>query len=739
MITNRDKYSNSVLTISFCIMFSLAACFLNGQANTWNKIQTTHQNNLNITCVDSKGNFYVSNLNVNRIAKVNIYTGKVDLLAKPTLGNQQIQGVSLFTGFNEELYVLINGDAHTYQNNQYNPVLLPNGKNGSVGDPRLTYLNALGDMFTVEFNHCYRYDTNWNLNSTTKIYYSGNAKLYAPSFYIPDTNFILQTEGSQIEIINLNTRNGACDTVLQFNAPINEGKFAILERDGRFYIPTAQDLYYYKNFGKELFVPLIDVFTGNGYIKALTKGKVNQELVIYKGNKFYISYDDCQTWLNPEALNKNFPDGRIKEIVVWDSLHAIVVVTDICYYDHLYYLDATNKSWKSFFKEEINNLDMTEFGVYENGDFSTLINVCTWAVSSDKGSQWNLITPLTVKNSSPNYNDFIHTEVGDFAFLRDTLYSTIDYGKTWVSVSKLPNRTKAIDYLGDGKFLITSDTLFGRPYQKYHISYDYGRTFNFKYFDLTEKLSDFQFTVDHNQNILNYQGSSGYYISTDDGASWNPDLRFGKKLIWQLAFSKDGEYFMTTKINNKYSLYSTRDFVNYKDLTEGLRPYFKITFDLISDDQLFIATYDYNDIFHLYYSPDRGHSLQSIDYDIGQKRSEDRTALVNNFHLDKNNELYMVLANDGLYRLSGTISTKNTFNTLSIQLLPNPATDLLRLSTTADLSSHTVKIINLFGQNMETTILQNNTISTYHLTPGIYFLQLLQGKKIVWSGKFVKM
>ncbi|MEP7196626.1 MAG: T9SS type A sorting domain-containing protein [Saprospiraceae bacterium] len=726
--------------IIFNFFLSLLPSYIFGQGHLWNKIHSKQINTLGITCFDSKGNYYVTNSNVSLILKANIYSGQIESLSKPILNNQQANYVRLFSGHDEEFFAFLDGVVCTYKNNNFEPVLLPGGKIGMAQEPMYLAVNSLSNMFEVGLYYIYRYDTNWNLHALTKLYNNGNAYIYAPSFYVPDTNFILEDDFSsgRKNIINLNTTTGAKNNILEFNAPIQQGKFAILERDGRFYIPTSQELFYYKDFGKELFVPDIDFSSGNGYIEALTRGKINKELVIYKGGKFYISYDDCKTWVGTGAMNSNFPKGRINQIVVWDSLHAIAVVTDECVYDHLYYLNGNNKSWKSFYEEKIDNLDLTYPGSYQNGDMLALINSCNLASSSDQGATWNLFSTLKVNGSSTYYGNFIHTEIGDYNFVRDTLYLTTDYGKTWVNAANLPDSTRRLDYLGSGKFFITTDTFIGNgTYNEYYISYDYCKTFQPKFLDLNNRLFMSKFSSDHNNNILNYKGGNGYYLSTDDGASWNQDPRF-TTLIFNLEFTKDGEYFMTTKRNKINSLYSTKDFINYIDLTAGLRPYSKITFDLLDENQLVVATYDKPDVFNLYYSSDRGSNWQKINYDIDVKRSEDRLALVNYFFLSKNNEFFMSLANDGLYKLSGTIATSNISEDLEINIFPQPAMEYIQFGNLEFSNERYARITDLLGRELSYTRMESNILSVASLISGVYMVELVDNNKIIWTGKMMK-
>ncbi|MEP7197202.1 MAG: hypothetical protein ABI851_11840 [Saprospiraceae bacterium] len=725
--------------ISMIAFLSASLC----QSNSWNKINTVQENKLITLCSDSKGNFYVSLNEVGRIAKVNIFTGSKELFEKPIINKEQIYGMLLFTGYNDEIHPILNGNVYTYHNNTYIPVLLSDGTNGKLSDPKTTYYNTLGESFSVDFSSVYKYTINWKINSLNKLYFNNySANLFAPSFYVPDTNFILEylPGSSKNNILNLNTNTAISIIVHSFDAPIKLGQFSILDRDGRFYIPTGQELYYFSDFGKNLIVPLIDTFS-NGYISAFARGRINKELVIIKGDKFYISYDDCKTWLKPISINKKLPQGRLTELVVWDSLHAIAVVMDGCTYEHLYFLDGRNREWKAFNYNLIDNLNLSEFEVDEKGNYLSVLNDCRRYVSIDKGLNWELIPRVNnIDNQSfpTDYTYYQITEKKDLAFYKDSLFTTDDYGKTWKGISKLPPKTKRMIYLGNGKFLIKSEPIL--PNAQYYMSYDYGQTYELKFIDQGNQFDSNIFELDHNNNLISYSYIN-YFISMDDGKSWNIDDRFQGREIRHLEYSNDGTYYMTTKINNIFALYSTNDFINFKNLTSGLGQFFNITFNVHKlQNKIILETYNKPDEFKLYYSEDSGNQWNQINYDIANKRSDDRIALVNFSYLDTKNQLLICLANDGLYSLSNPLIGAFDINqNNSIQISPQPVSEFINLAYDDAIHLDNYWIYDSQGRSIRHSDLNHKQISIQTLTEGVYILQLLDGNIVSWTGRFVKI
>ena len=76
--------------------------------------------------------------------------------------------------------------------------------------------------------------------------------------------------------------------------------------------------------------------------------------------------------------------------------------------------------------------------------------------------------------------------------------------------------------------------------------------------------------------------------------------------------------------------------------------------------------------------------------------------------------------------------------TISLNLYPNPATNMLILQTTANLNDATMYIFNAQGQEVKTTNFNgSNTVDVSGLTNGIYFYRLATGNQLMHQGKFI--
>lgn len=80
------------------------------------------------------------------------------------------------------------------------------------------------------------------------------------------------------------------------------------------------------------------------------------------------------------------------------------------------------------------------------------------------------------------------------------------------------------------------------------------------------------------------------------------------------------------------------------------------------------------------------------------------------------------------------------FNAASFSIYPNPANEMLNISTAnIDLSQYSVAISDMLGRVLKYDVLNaNNTINVENLSEGIYNLTILDGNSVVISKKFVK-
>ncbi|MEO8589527.1 MAG: T9SS type A sorting domain-containing protein, partial [Flavobacteriales bacterium] len=70
-------------------------------------------------------------------------------------------------------------------------------------------------------------------------------------------------------------------------------------------------------------------------------------------------------------------------------------------------------------------------------------------------------------------------------------------------------------------------------------------------------------------------------------------------------------------------------------------------------------------------------------------------------------------------------------------VFPNPAEDLLNITTDADLSNSVVSVFDVAGQRVLTTTLRNGQLDISALNSGLYLLQV-QGQNGTQQRKFTK-
>ena len=88
-----------------------------------------------------------------------------------------------------------------------------------------------------------------------------------------------------------------------------------------------------------------------------------------------------------------------------------------------------------------------------------------------------------------------------------------------------------------------------------------------------------------------------------------------------------------------------------------------------------------------------------------------------------------------------SINTKEYSAPLPIKIYPNPGNDLLNIETNIELTEATIDFYDLLGKRVFTSSLKTNekTIDTHLWKSGVYFYQISSQRKIVSSGKWIKM
>jgi hypothetical protein len=75
-------------------------------------------------------------------------------------------------------------------------------------------------------------------------------------------------------------------------------------------------------------------------------------------------------------------------------------------------------------------------------------------------------------------------------------------------------------------------------------------------------------------------------------------------------------------------------------------------------------------------------------------------------------------------------------NLIPVAVYPNPTQDILHISVDGALNQPKAKVINLIGETMFETAIENNSISTSSLPNGVYVLQLISSNKTIGINRF---
>ena len=170
-------------------------------------------------------------------------------------------------------------------------------------------------------------------------------------------------------------------------------------------------------------------------------------------------------------------------------------------------------------------------------------------ISSNHGKTWSLDTTLPTTGHSSFFTVISGNGKHQLILLHnnettvDTLYRSLDYGKTWSAFSNPLGIEKNVVGLAlsfDGKYQIISNS---SSQSTFFISSDYGQTWNVNDYFLYTALGRCALSSDGRYQAVVIQSSQYYAISSDYGQNWTLEL-VRSDYITDVSISSDGQYML---------------------------------------------------------------------------------------------------------------------------------------------------------------------------------------------------
>ncbi len=604
-----------------------------------------------------------------------------------------------------------------------------------------------GNYYYYEKEQLYKYINPYF--DSYKVFNNGDKIVSAFMFDTLNNFIVTYKDNGIINVHKFNSKTLEYKTIISnFHEGANLSGTVIAE-SGIILISSLVGLYRYENDGVNCelvqFDPNVDPEVN---IELLLKA-TNGSLLIRVNNLYYYSIDNGKSWLKLNKFNVNFPEGKIVKLLPYDSTNALLLVEQNCGFKIPYILKDFEAGWvkinDAYSALKLYNLYKTSNGtIYAKTDKS-----CTLISSDDESKTW--VEPKIFGQS-------IHQlfELGDSVFYATTtaefsLFKSTDYGKNWQKIYAADFGDPNLSFLGMKQ--VNSSRVYLIAGYKDTITNKFVKFVVFASIDSKNwvKLEDFTASLilrelvfdNFNNLIFSYQpwSDNQIYTSFDNGNTFTSDDRFQNfNKIYSLNCNERGEIFVCGELNGKLNLYIYKNLTNFIPYhTDQFKNKFITPIKKLRNNNL-LAIMGIDGVF---LSSDGGENW--INYNKGLNLNGPEIYLVKDVFIDKQDNGYVCLEYDGLYKSTiPLVATENLEICSKVKLSPNPALDHITFYANGNCNFNNAHVFFYDKLGRVVYDLQNKvdclnlTIPIDQLPTGSYIYKLINSKSMIYSGVFIK-
>lgn len=628
-----------------------------------------------------------------------------------------------------------------YLNNKFILDTLSFSKNASIGDGNIKY-DHNNNYYYVYSNELHKYQRLW---FDSQIIFNKGDRISDYFVYSDTTNYVITNKpNGTFDIYKLNTFNGNYRLLVHSFLPSGSKNILITE-SGRILIPTFQGLLYSRNDGMNSEYLVFDSLVNPKVKINDLRFSLSGDIFMQAGNTYYFSNNEGETWVKLLAFNNEFPDFlKIKKLLILDSLHAVSIINDICDLEHSYFLTPLEAKWKTL-DLGISILNLSDLVLTNTNRLYANNQQCEIVYSDDESKTWDSYyiqgsNLVNITSTKPNIL---------FAITKDKrkLYNSLNGGKDWTLINDSQLSIANLEILGINPLFDQTLIIEGGIRDSGSVSYkemyflvsrDNGQ--NWEVLPKSSNMFIYNLIWDGNNRIYSYFVSlNTVYYSIDFGKTWNIDSNFnGFDNIYSIYFGKDNKVLIYGRYQGEFNIYISHDRKNFVPCIGNDFKNQNVIFSQVDSlNVLAIAG-----LSGVYISNDGGINWNNITSGISIFDSTITT--INSICYDKDNNAYLSINNDGLYKSIKPLITSehNTVSEHLSQIYPNPfRDDIFIINNDYFQNRYLVEIYNPLGILVKKEFL-NNDFNQIHFEldfhSGIYFIKLTKNNKTIQINKLIR-
>ncbi len=732
-----------VIYFIFLSFYSFLIC----AQDYWKKMTNLEQFDVLDLAMDTSGNVYLTPLGQGSVYKGNIASNRFSLEKLPDFPNFDASigdRIHPFIDYDQKLLLMVlrkgsfnvfrlEGEKYVLDTNQMSTIPF-----FAYIDPPI-YRNKFdetGNLFINLLSGVYKYNKKWEYANITKSFPQSGKNLVVYEYYPynDSINYALcSSEKYKFAVYQYNSQTSENEIIAETNLSVNFRKVVVL-KNGTIFFPSSGGLYRYSREGKQVDLVIIDSLSNpNVLIQDFFLSVKGDALFCRFRDKFYVSYDEGDTWIRPVRFNSKIARGYVYKAFVLDTLRAVLAIEDSCGMAQAHYLHPTHEVWRNV-ESEINSLNLYELVSTESDHLFAKYNQCKYIHSRDDGAKWEdvLIDGRQI--------DFLVTHsdqlLGGWRKNSDSLFLSNDLGVSWRSILWGSGSIQDLFILNDDELaVVTKYFRSGQEYFGLFSSGDLGKSWSLRKENPVAEFRPENLMVDDSGNWLSFKsGAAPVFFSEDKGITWRSDSRFSNLIVHNILFHPELGVLIRGRMGGVFGLYRTSDFKVFSLLHANVGRF------IITKDMKIVITTLSGEI---KISSDLGNSWLDMLYNLNSKLIKG-IPTYNSLIQAPNGHVYLSIGYDGVYKSSDSLVSLEypISQTDPLLLFPNPVGCILNILLPDHVSNYPfiLEIQNIYGHKIAKIDLtgRSHQFHVENLSSGIYNLSIFKEGILQYMTLFMK-